>query len=77
MRGIGIKSFRTMSAGKKYRPGISGGSIALDGERELSFSEGDDVTVELVQDAFKTVNVSACMRYAAKHGLMRKTKHSQ
>ncbi len=77
MRGIGIKSFRTMSAGKKYRPGISGGSIALDGEREWSFSEGDDVTVELVQDAFKTVNVSACMRYAAKHGLMRKTKHLQ
>lgn len=71
MRGIGIESFRAMPAGKKFCPSIAAGSIALDGERELSFSENDDVTIELVQNAFKTVNVSACMQYAARHGLMR------
>ena len=65
MRGIGIRDFRNMPAGKKFRPSISDGSIALDGEREMSFSEGDDVTIELVNDAFRTVNVNACMHYAA------------
>ena len=73
MRRIGISGYRAMPAGRKYRPGLSAGSIALDGERELSFSESDDVTIELVQGAFKTVNVSACMQYAARHGLMRVT----
>jgi hypothetical protein len=47
------------------------GSIALDGEREVSFTRDDDVTIELVPDAFRTVNVSGCMQYASRHGLMR------
>jgi predicted polyphosphate/ATP-dependent NAD kinase len=71
VRGIGIRDYRTMPPGKLFRPEISAGSIALDGERELSFSETDDVRIELVPDAFRTVNVSACMHHAAKHGLMR------
>ncbi len=74
MRGIGIRDFQPMQPGARYRPEISDGSIALDGERELSFSAKDDVTIELVPDAFRTVNVSACMQYAARHGLMRMTK---
>ena len=71
MRGIGIRDFQHMQRQVKYRPEISDGSIALDGERELSFSSKDTVTIELVPDAFKSVNVSACMQYAARHGLMR------
>ncbi len=71
IRGIGIRGYRAMPVKKKFRPEIEDGSIALDGERELSFSHGDEVTIELVPNAFKTVNVSACMQYAAKHGLMR------
>jgi hypothetical protein len=71
MRGIGIRDYQPMRAGVKYRPDISEGSIALDGERELSFNKNDDVTIELVPEAFRTVNVSACMQYAARHGLMR------
>jgi predicted polyphosphate/ATP-dependent NAD kinase len=71
MREIGIRSYRAMPAKKKFRPEISDGSLALDGERELSFSNEDEVTIELVPNAFKTVNVSACMHYAATHGLMR------
>ena len=71
MRGIGIRDYQHMRPGVKYRPEISDGSIALDGERELSFSSKDTVTIELVPDAFKSVNVSACMQYAARHGLMR------
>jgi predicted polyphosphate/ATP-dependent NAD kinase len=71
MREIGIRSYCAMPAKKKFRPEISDGSLALDGERELSFSNEDDVTIELVPNAFRTVNVRACMHYAARHGLMR------
>lgn len=71
MRGIGIRDFEPMKPGVKYRPELTDGSIALDGERELSFTRDDDVTIELVTDAFRTVNVSACMQYASRHGLMR------
>lgn len=71
MRGIGIRDYEPMTPGVKYRPQIPAGSIALDGEREFSFSDNDEVTIELVTDAFKTVNVSGCMQYASRHGLMR------
>ena len=50
---------------------ITDGSIALDGERELSFTRDDDVSIELIPDAFRTVNVSGVMQYASRHGLMR------
>lgn len=71
MRGIGIRDYVPMKPNHRYRPSISDGSIALDGEREVSFTRDDDVTIELVPDAFRTVNVSGCMQYAARHGLMR------
>ncbi|WP_395684784.1 ATP-NAD kinase family protein [Aestuariivirga sp.] len=71
MRGIGIRDFEPMVADVKYRPSITDGSIALDGERELAFSRDDRVTIELLQNAFKTVNVRGCMHYASRHGLMR------
>jgi hypothetical protein len=71
MRGIGVRDYTAMKPNVKYRPSISDGSIALDGERELSFTRDDDVSIELIPDAFRTVNVSGCMQYASRHGLMR------
>jgi len=71
LRRIGVRDYKTMKAKVKYRPEISDGSIALDGERELSFAKTDDISIELVPDSFRTVNVQACMQYAARHGLMR------
>ena len=71
MRGIGIRDYVPMKPNHKYRPSIADGSIALDGEREVSFTRDDDVTIELVPNAFRTVNVSGCMQYASRHGLMR------
>lgn len=47
----------------------STGSLALDGEREISFSEEDRISVVLRDAAFRTVDVSATMAYAAEHGL--------
>jgi predicted polyphosphate/ATP-dependent NAD kinase len=74
MRGVGIRSFAALKSGKHKFPEITAGSIALDGERELAFSEKDNVSVRLERNAFRTINVSACMQYAARHGLMR-AKH--
>lgn len=71
MKNIGIRDFSEMKPNVKYRPSITDGSIALDGERELSFTRDDDVTIELIPNAFRTVNVSGCMQYASRHGLMR------
>lgn len=71
MRGVGIRSCASLRAGRAVAPEIAAGSIALDGERELSFNEDDDVSITLQVAAFRSVNVSACMQYAAKKGLMR------
>ncbi|WP_119270062.1 ATP-NAD kinase family protein [Taklimakanibacter deserti] len=72
MREIGIVSWQRLKPGKAYGPQIQAGTIALDGERELSFSEHDRVSVALEENAFRTVNVAAVMNYAACHGLMRR-----
>jgi predicted polyphosphate/ATP-dependent NAD kinase len=74
MRGIGIRSVAKLVANKAVAPEIDAGSIALDGERELTFSEADAVSVTLETNAFRTVDVRSCMQYAAKHGLMRETR---
>lgn len=73
IRPIGIASWQKLKAGKAYGPQIQAGSIALDGEREFSFSERDHVQIALEENAFPTVNVSAVMDYAARHGLMRQS----
>jgi hypothetical protein len=73
MRQVGIVSWQKLKAGRAYGPQITAGSIALDGERELSFSERDHVQIALEENAFRTVNVAAVMDYAARHGLMRQS----
>ena len=71
IRPIGVASWQKLKAGKAYGPQVQAGSIALDGEREFSFSERDRVQIALEENAFPTVNVPAVMDYAARHGLMR------
>jgi predicted polyphosphate/ATP-dependent NAD kinase len=67
---IGIGSVETVNPDAIYLPSVSVGSIALDGERELTFSEIDDVSIRLLPDAFRTINVNDCMAYAARHQLL-------
>jgi hypothetical protein len=43
--------------------------VALDGERELELRAGDRLTVTLRCDAFRSIDVSGCMRAAALRGL--------
>ena len=52
-------------------PRLRAGMIALDGEREVGFGEADEVRIVLEPDAVRTVDVEACMDYAARHGLFR------
>jgi len=68
---IGVESFRRMPPGVAFHPRLGAGSVALDGEREIQFTESDRISVTLAPDAFRTVNVPAIMRFAAKNGLLR------
>jgi predicted polyphosphate/ATP-dependent NAD kinase len=68
---IGVEDWRRLPAGSAFAPALAAGSIALDGERELSFGPKRKVSIELVEKAFATINVAAVMRYAAAKGLLR------
>ncbi len=67
---VGIESFETIIPNEIYLPSVSAGSFALDGEREMTFCETDEVSIRLQPDAFRTIDVSGCMAYAAKHQLL-------
>lgn len=66
---VGIAGAVRMLPDAAHRPSIPAGSLAFDGERELTFTERDEVSVRLVPDAFRTVDVPACMAHAAQAGL--------
>ncbi|MDF3808943.1 MULTISPECIES: NAD(+)/NADH kinase [Rhodopseudomonas] len=67
---IGIDSWRRMPAGRVFSPALAAGSIALDGERELYFDPHQEVAIVLIDRAFRTVDVSAVMQFAARNGLL-------
>ena len=67
---IGIESWDRLLPDQPIAIGPRSGSIAFDGERELSFAEGDRPTVTLRTGAFKTINVAACMNYGARSQLL-------
>jgi hypothetical protein len=77
IRPIGIVEWRRLEAGVAYRPATPAGAIALDGERELSFSERDQVAITLRKNAFNTIDVARCMNYAAANGLMRRIEDTK
>lgn len=67
---VGIAGWEPLPPGKLRVPETPAGSVALDGEREVTFDEGDDVSVVLEDNAFLTVDVSAVMQIAARQGLL-------
>lgn len=67
---IGIEEWRRLPAGHAVTPALNAGAIALDGERELFFDAHQNVAVTLHDDAFRTVDVAAVMRFAGARGLM-------
>ena len=64
---VGVRDFRLFSVKETIPLSAESGMIALDGEREIDFSSKDHAEVKLFSNAFNTINVSACMRYAAKN----------
>ena len=71
VRPIGVQSWRRIKPNLAVIPVTRQGSIALDGEKELPFSESDYLEIVLEDRAFRTVNVAAIMNYAATNLVMR------
>ncbi|MDH3448338.1 MAG: NAD(+)/NADH kinase [Gammaproteobacteria bacterium] len=67
---IGIDSWGSLPPDTPHTIAQPQGSIAFDGERELSYSPDDRPTVTLRTNAFKTINVSACMNHGARSRLL-------
>ena len=72
LRTVGVREWRRLPARSPWTPRLRAGMIALDGEREIAFGEDDEVRIVLEPDAVRTVDVEACMDYAARHGLFRR-----
>jgi predicted polyphosphate/ATP-dependent NAD kinase len=68
---IGIDEWQPMPPDTPFEPRLKDGSIALDGEREIFFSRYDQVSIKLVENAFRTVDIAGVMQFAAHHGLLR------
>jgi predicted polyphosphate/ATP-dependent NAD kinase len=66
---VGIATIETLDFDTPTTPTVGSGSIALDGEREITFSERDRISVTLREAAFRTIDVAACMSFAASNGL--------
>jgi predicted polyphosphate/ATP-dependent NAD kinase len=74
---VGIADWQPMLADQEFIVPLAAGVVALDGERELTFSAGQQVGITLIENAFPTVNIAKCMRIAACDGLFRHTSPRQ
>ncbi len=70
VRPVPIADWAPMHAGVPVPVDLQGGTVALDGERELAFSEADQVRITLREGAFLAVDVARCMQQAAAGGLL-------
>lgn len=70
MAAVGVTDWRRMPAGVAFVPEVEAGSVALDGEREISFTARDRLSLTLRDHAFHTVNVGGCMQFAAQNRLL-------
>lgn len=68
---IGIRGWESMRANEPFTVTQKEGVVALDGERELTFSAGACVRVTVRENAFETVDVDRCLYAAASAGTLR------
>ncbi len=71
VRPVGIAHWESMPANQHFTVAQDAGVVALDGEREMTFESGDRVQITLRENAFPTVDVAACLQFAADKGLFR------
>jgi predicted polyphosphate/ATP-dependent NAD kinase len=77
VRDVSIAHWSVMPAGQPFKVALRGGVVALDGEREMPFDEGDRVQITIRENAFPTVDVARCLHTAAREGLFRHSSPSQ
>src|SRR5262245_29341895 len=65
---IGVQRIETIDLDMPMPLTVSAGAIALDGEREITFSAADSISVTLRNAAFRTIDIAACMAHAAAQG---------
>jgi predicted polyphosphate/ATP-dependent NAD kinase len=68
---VPIEHWETMLPDHPHRVAAESGTIALDGERELSFGPTHRVTCTLRTGAFNVIDVARCMAVAATSGAVR------
>jgi predicted polyphosphate/ATP-dependent NAD kinase len=66
---VGIAAVSELRLGERQAVRLAQGTIAIDGERELAFSAGDQVTVRLDQQGPFTIDVDKTMAAAVRKGL--------
>ncbi len=77
MEKVGIERVEQLEFEQPIFIGASAGSIAFDGEREICFSEEDQISITLREAAFRTIDVACCMDHAAAEGLFVEAGHSK
>lgn len=70
LQGCGIGASGRLEPGIAYPLSLPCGTLALDGEREIEFTEHDTPTVTLDASGPLTVDVEAVLAYAARHHLL-------
>lgn len=67
---LAVLAWYPLTADTPYRLHGQAGLLALDGERELSFDAGQHISIALQENAFFTLDVPACLDYAARRHLL-------
>jgi predicted polyphosphate/ATP-dependent NAD kinase len=62
---VGVVDVRPLAIDEPYSLSVDAGTIALDGEREVVFSEEDDIVITLRAGRLTTIDVAACLAHAA------------
>ncbi|AVD88406.1 MULTISPECIES: ATP-NAD kinase family protein [Pseudomonas] len=70
LQGCGITASGFLAPGVPHGLSLASGTLALDGEREIEFAEGDNPTITLDHQGPLTVDVEAVLAHAARHHLL-------
>ncbi|MEA9391198.1 NAD(+)/NADH kinase [Acerihabitans sp. TG2] len=68
---VDIAHWRKIRHAHVHQPLLRQGVVALDGERELTFGPQHHLTIALRERAFRSLDINACLHYAATAGLLR------
>src|SRR5690242_8424780 len=69
---VGIRQIERMHPGSVHLVDTRAGVIAVDGEREITFEPGEQLTVRLRTDGPRCVDVSAVLAVSARLGMLRR-----